>query len=34
MEAEEVRIFAEHRSDGQNGIRAVPVPADLRALCE
>ena len=34
MECEEVRIFAAKREDGKNGIRAVPIPADIRALCE
>lgn len=32
MECEEVRIFAARRDDG--GIRALPVPAELRRLCE
>jgi 4-hydroxybenzoyl-CoA thioesterase len=32
MECEEVRIFAARREDG--GIRAVPVPDDIRRLCE
>ena len=34
MECEEVRIFAARREDGKPGIRAVPVPADIRVLCE
>jgi 4-hydroxybenzoyl-CoA thioesterase len=34
LECDEVRIFAMHRNDGKNGIRAVPVPADIRALVE
>lgn len=34
MECQEVRIFAARRADGRNGIRAVPVPAEIRALCE
>jgi 4-hydroxybenzoyl-CoA thioesterase len=35
MECEEVRIFAAHRdNNGQPGIRAVPIPAEIRALCE
>ena len=35
MECEEVRIFAAHRDNGgQPGIRAVPIPAQIRALCE
>ena len=33
MECEEVRIFAARRDDGQ-GIRAVPAPMEIRALCE
>jgi len=32
MECDEVRIFAAHREDGK-GIRAIPIPADIRALC-
>jgi 4-hydroxybenzoyl-CoA thioesterase len=34
VECDEVRIFATRRNDGKNGIRAVPVPADIRALVE
>lgn len=34
MECEEVRIFATKRDDGKNSIRAVPVPASIRLLCE
>jgi 4-hydroxybenzoyl-CoA thioesterase len=34
MECEEVRIFAAKRDDGKNGIRAVPIPPSIRALCE
>ena len=34
MEAEDVRIFASKREDGKNGIRAVPIPPSIRALCE
>ena len=34
LECEEVRIFAAWRNDGAPGIRAVPVPPDIRALCE
>lgn len=34
LECEEVRIFAAWRKDGAPGIRAVPVPSDIRALCE
>ncbi len=33
MECDEVRIFAAHRADHAPGIRAVPIPEDLRALC-
>ena len=32
MECDEVRIFATRRPDGQ-GIKAMPVPADIKALC-
>jgi 4-hydroxybenzoyl-CoA thioesterase len=32
MECDEVRIFAAHRENGQ-GIRAIPIPADIKALC-
>lgn len=32
MECDEVRIFATHRPDGK-GIKALPVPADIKALC-
>ena len=32
MECEEVRIFAGRREDG--GIRALPIPQDIRKLCE
>ncbi|KRH98660.1 thioesterase family protein [Curvibacter sp. PAE-UM] len=32
MECDEVRIFAAHRQDGK-GIRAVPIPADIKSLC-
>jgi 4-hydroxybenzoyl-CoA thioesterase len=34
LECEEVRIFASKREDGKNGIRAVPIPPSIRALCE
>lgn len=34
MEAEDVRIFAAKREDGKNGIRAVPIPPSIRALCD
>jgi 4-hydroxybenzoyl-CoA thioesterase len=32
MECSEVRIFAARREDG-NGIRALPIPLDIKALC-
>lgn len=32
MECDEVRIFAVRREDGQ-GIRALPIPPDIKALC-
>jgi 4-hydroxybenzoyl-CoA thioesterase len=32
MECDEVRIFAARREDGA-GIRAIPIPTDIRALC-
>ncbi len=32
MECDEVRIFAVHRENGK-GIRAIPIPADIRAMC-
>jgi len=32
MECDEVRIFAARREDG--GIRALPIPPAIRALCE
>ena len=32
MECDEVRIFAGRRQDG--GIRALPIPDDIRKLCE
>lgn len=32
MECDEVRIFAARREDG-NGLRALQIPADIRALC-
>ena len=34
MECDEVRIFAARRDGSDTAIRAVPIPADLRALCE
>ena len=32
MACDEVRIFAAHREDGK-GIRAIPVPPDIKAMC-
>jgi 4-hydroxybenzoyl-CoA thioesterase len=32
MECDEVRIFASRRTDGK-GIRALPIPPDIRAAC-
>jgi 4-hydroxybenzoyl-CoA thioesterase len=34
MECKEVRIFAARRTDGKNGIRAVPIPESIKAACE
>ena len=34
LECEEVRIFAARREDGVNGIRALPIPEQIRTLCE
>lgn len=34
MSCQEVRIFAAPRDDGTAGIRAVPAPPEIRALCE
>jgi 4-hydroxybenzoyl-CoA thioesterase len=34
MECDEVRIFATRRESSATGIRALPIPADIRALCE
>jgi 4-hydroxybenzoyl-CoA thioesterase len=34
MEAEDVRIFAVKREDGKNGIKAVPIPPSIKALCQ
>ena len=33
MECDEVRIFAAHRSGDKPGIRALPIPESIRALC-
>ena len=34
MECQEVRIFAARRTDGKNGIRAVPIPASIKSACQ
>jgi len=34
MECDEVRIFAGRRPDNPEAIRALPIPAEIRALCE
>ena len=34
MECDEVRIFAARREGDPTGIRALPIPTDIRALCE
>ena len=33
MECDEVRIFCVRREGTATGIRAIPIPADIRALC-
>jgi 4-hydroxybenzoyl-CoA thioesterase len=33
MECDEVRIFAARRAGSDTGIRAIAIPADIRALC-
>jgi 4-hydroxybenzoyl-CoA thioesterase len=33
MECDEVRVFAVRREGSETGIRAVSIPADIRALC-
>jgi 4-hydroxybenzoyl-CoA thioesterase len=33
-ECDEVRVFAERTGSDPHAIRAVPIPADIRALCE
>lgn len=33
MECDEVRIFAARRAAGTTAIRAIEVPADIRAMC-
>ena len=34
MECDEVRIFAGRREDDPDAIRALPIPAGIRKLCE
>jgi 4-hydroxybenzoyl-CoA thioesterase len=34
MECDEVRIFAARSPDDPKGIRAVPIPDGIRAMCE
>jgi 4-hydroxybenzoyl-CoA thioesterase len=34
MECDEVRIFAGRRAENPEAIRALPIPAEIRALCE
>ena len=34
MECQEVRIFAARRTDGKNGIRAVPIPESIKSACQ
>ena len=34
MACDEVRIFAGRREDGAEGIRALPIPPEIRSLCE
>lgn len=34
MECDEVRIFAGRRADDPNAIRALPIPLEIRRLCE
>ena len=34
MECDEVRIFAGRRADNPEAIRALPIPAEIRRLCE
>jgi 4-hydroxybenzoyl-CoA thioesterase len=34
MECDEVRIFAGRRADKPEAIRALPIPAEIRGLCE
>ena len=34
MECDEVRIFAARRQGSASGIRALTIPADIRALCQ
>ena len=34
MECDEVRIFAGRRADDPEAIQALPIPPDIRALCQ
>lgn len=34
MECTEVRVFSAPKADGSRGIRAVPIPEDIRRLCD
>ncbi len=34
MECDEVRIFASRRADNPEAIRALPIPPEIRSLCE
>lgn len=34
LQAEDVRIFAAKRDDGENSIRAVPIPPSIKAQCQ
>ena len=34
MECDEVRIFAGRRADNPEAIRALPIPPEIRSLCD
>ncbi|MBA3595546.1 MAG: acyl-CoA thioesterase [Pseudomonadota bacterium] len=34
MECDEIRIFAGRRANNPEAIRALPIPSEIRALCE
>ena len=34
MECDEVHIIAGRRTDNQEAIRSLPIPAEIRSLCE